>query len=63
MPEMTADDFRAFLDHMGWNRIDAAEHLGLSRNSVTKYLSEGAPLTVALACAARSFGLPPWRRS
>jgi len=57
---MTAKDFAAWLDHMKLKKRPAAEALGISRNSVDRYLENGAPRTVALACAAIAFGLPPW---
>lgn len=59
---MTAQDFENWLDHMGLKGAGAARALGLAPNSVVKYRREGAPLTVALACAALAFGLPPWSR-
>lgn len=57
---MTALQFEAWLEHMGWSGLEAARRLGLSKDTVTKYKRHGAPITVALACAALASGLPPW---
>lgn len=59
---MAAEDFGAWIDHMGWSDSEVARQLDLSRNSVAKYRKEGAPANIALACAALAFGLPGWRR-
>lgn len=58
---MTADDFEAWQDGMGLSGLEAARRLGLAKNSVVRYRAEGAPVTVALACAALAAGLGPWR--
>lgn len=68
---MTADDFKAWREHMGLSQVKAAEALGISKSSVENY-ERGArpedgrpvviPRTVALACAALAFGLPPWSK-
>lgn len=60
---MTADDFAAWLEHMGFNILQASARLGMSRNTVARYMKEGAPVSVGLACAALAFGLPAWRRT
>lgn len=57
---MTADDFLAWIDHMGWYNVRAAKELGVSRNTITRYAKEGAPVHIALACSALAFGLPRW---
>lgn len=59
---MSADDFNAWLDHMGISGLEAARRLGVSKNTVPRYKIEGAPLHIGLACAALAFGLPPWRK-
>lgn len=59
---MTAEDFTAWMEHQGLNVAQTARTLELSRNTVAKYQREGAPLSIALACAAVSFGLPPWKK-
>lgn len=46
---MTAEEFRAWVDRHGSHR-QVATALGISRNSLRKYLDEGPTLTVALAC-------------
>ncbi|RYF29915.1 MAG: hypothetical protein EOO23_06335 [Comamonadaceae bacterium] len=58
---MTAEDFCAWLEKEKLNDSAAARALDLSRNTIVKYKAEGAPLHIALACAAISFGLPPWK--
>lgn len=60
---MKAEDFTAWREKMGLNRVQSAEALGLSRNMPKRYEDGEAeiPLYIALACAALDFGLPPWR--
>jgi len=58
---MTADDFNAWIAHMGWNDSKVAAMLNLSRNTVVKYKAEGAPGYIGYACAALAFGLPAWK--
>ncbi|OQC18922.1 MAG: hypothetical protein BWX69_03140 [Planctomycetes bacterium ADurb.Bin069] len=58
---MRAADFEAWITRMGWSGLEAARRLGTSKNSVVRYRREGAPLTVALACAALAAGLGPWK--
>jgi len=60
---MTASDFSAFLTHMDWSDYTAARELGAARNSIIAWRKRGAPLYVALACAALAKGLLPWRPS
>jgi hypothetical protein len=63
-----ANDFEVWLAHMGRGRRlpdrTAAEMLGLARNTVQAYRTGRTPMprSVALACAALTFGLPPWRQ-
>lgn len=57
---MSAPNFTAWLAHMGLNDTKAAEQLGCGRNSIRIWRQRGAPRYIALACAALSFGLPPW---
>jgi transcriptional regulator with XRE-family HTH domain len=60
---MTKDDFITWRNSLGLRQKDAAERLGLAANTVRKYErgETDIPLYVALACAALSFNLPPWR--
>ncbi len=58
---MEAKDFVAWLEKEGLNTSKASRLLGLARNTIDKYKEEGAPAHIAYACAAISFGLPPWR--
>lgn len=57
---MPAADFERFLDLMNLSERAAVEVLGISRPSIARYKREGAPLVVALACAAIARGLKPW---
>lgn len=60
-PAMSAKDFAAWMEAEQLSLRGAQAKLGIgSRNSLLKYLAEGAPLTVALACAAVSAKLPLW---
>lgn len=59
---MDAKDFSAWIDHMGWNDSEVARNLELSRNTVAKYKTEGAPASIGYACAALAFGLPEWEQ-
>lgn len=58
---MTGEDFTAWMAHVGWNVSKTATAFDMSRNTVAKYLREGAPDHVAYACAAIAFGLPKWQ--
>lgn len=57
---MTADQFAQWMAHRCYNKQQAAEALGISRNSVATYLKDGTNKTVALACSADAMGLKPW---
>jgi len=57
---MTANDFSAWMKHVRLNKSQVAKTLGLSRNTVDKYLTEGTPDHIGFACAAIAFGLPKW---
>lgn len=59
---MTADDFNAWLAHMGYSGLEAARKLGCANNTVVKYRRDGAPDYIGLACAALAFGLPHWKK-
>ncbi len=63
MPDipMSGHDLTKWVEHMGCTKKGAARMLGISRTSLDRYLQEGAPVTVGLACAALAFGLPVWR--
>lgn len=60
---MTKEDFRAWREHMGLNRKQACDALGLGRNTPQRYEDGKAeiPRYVGLACAALAHGLQPWR--
>ena len=61
---MNALTFRAWLKEMDFTDAAAAKALGIgSRNTIAKYRAEGAPLHIALACAALAEGLEPWERT
>ena len=57
---MTADEFKGWMAHRGYNMLQAADALGISRNTVTRYLAQGTDKTIALACSADAMGLKPW---
>ena len=63
---MTKEEFKAWRDHMGWSRREAAEALGISQGSVELYelghrRDNGNPMPVPkaieLACAALAQGI------
>lgn len=58
---MSADDFNAWLAHMGWSMRKASIALGVSKNTIPRYCEDGAPEYIGLACSALAQGLPPWR--
>lgn len=66
---MAPTDLQSWRWRLGLTKTDAAEALGVSY-SMYRYYEAGKredgraveiPRTVALACAAIAFGLPPWR--
>lgn len=60
---MTGSDLVLWRATMKLSKLSAAKALGCSRVTLDKYESGASaiPLYVALACAAISYGLPPWR--
>ena len=60
---MTPQDFESWMSRMGFKSSTAAqEALGIgSRHTITKYRKEGAPLFIALACAALLNNIPPYQ--
>ena len=59
---MTADEFTAWRKHLGLNGREAADALGVSKNTITAY-ERGKwdiPKAVALACSAVANQLRPW---
>lgn len=58
---MTSSDFEIWIAHMGWSQRRVAKELDLSRNTVARYLIDGAPRHIGLACAALAHGLTEWR--
>lgn len=65
---MTPADFEAWLAAMkSAGRIrfamDACDLLGVHQNTVTTYRRKGAPVSIALACAALLKGLKPYQAS
>lgn len=57
---MTPDDLRVWQSQMGYTYDTAAAALGVSRATYARYLQGGAPLVVALACAALVAGIKPF---
>lgn len=62
---MPPNDFAAWVDLMkttrGWSGMECSRQLGCGENQIARWRVSGAPLYIAYACAAISFGLPPWR--
>lgn len=60
---MTATSLRAWRKRLGLSQRAAAETLGISLRQYSDYERAVAeiPQTVALACAAVAYGLPPMR--
>jgi hypothetical protein len=50
MSEWPAYQFRAWKRRMGWSNVRISEELCISRTSLVKYLKEGAPHAIKLAC-------------
>lgn len=44
---------------MGFTYDSAAQSLGVSRATYARYIKDGAPLSILLACAALKAGLKP----
>lgn len=62
---MDGNDFRAWRERMGFNRMQAAEALGLGRNQPKRYEEMGdeeLPEYIALACRALEGGGHPEQR-
>lgn len=58
--KMTAEAFDKWLQTMGISASEAARRLGVHRNTVTRFRRKGAPMVVALACAALFHRLEAW---
>ena len=62
---MNATDFAAWVAGMkatrGWSGLECARQLGCGENQIRIWKATGAPLYIALACAALSHPLAPWR--
>jgi hypothetical protein len=62
---MSPADFSAWVAHMKadrkWSARRCARELGCGVNQIGIWSERGAPPYIALACAALSYGLPPWR--
>lgn len=57
---MTGEQFTEWMEHMGFNKLQAAEALGAGRNSIPRWQEKGTDRTIALACSAIAEKLPPW---
>lgn len=58
---MTSADFITWRAHVGFNRKEAAEALGVAQNTITAYeRGQRIPRYIALACTALANRLPPW---
>lgn len=58
---MTPQSLKRWRQERKLSKAEAADRLGLSRNTYARYEQPGAaiPRIVALACAALAFSLPP----
>ena len=58
---MTPESLLAWRERLKLSRTEAARRLGLARNTYRAYEAGKRPVpeTVALACAAIAYGLPP----
>jgi hypothetical protein len=58
---MTSTDFTSVHTRLGISRAELCRRIGIAPNSGTAYAlgRKPIPLTVALACAAVLYGLPP----
>ena len=59
---MTSDDLRAWQKQMNLTYESAAAALSVSRATYARYIQNGAPLSIGLACAALAAGLPPYSK-
>jgi len=57
---MSATDFCNWLKAMKTTRVQAAKLLGVSTHMIARYMREGAPLVVGLACTALYHRLDVW---
>lgn len=57
---MTSDDLRAWQKQMNLTYDGAAAALGVSRATYARYIQNGAPYSIGLACAALVANLPPY---
>lgn len=57
---MTPQSMRSWLAEMKISAAEGARLLGIHPNTMTRYKTEGAPVHVALACAALYHKLKPW---
>lgn len=68
---MTNTEFSAWRSLMGWTMRDAAERLGINRNTVLDYEHNGAPERIRQACRALALSekkvelavVYPWERA
>lgn len=59
--DMTPNEFCEWLKAMKITGAVAARLLGVNVNTITRYKREGAPQTVALACAALYHRIGAWK--
>jgi hypothetical protein len=57
---MSAKAMRAWRIDMGLSERDASQRLGMSRGGLQIAERKGAPLYIALACAALIMDIPPY---
>jgi hypothetical protein len=58
---MSGKDFEAWMEKRGLSITGAMAALEIgSRHTIIKFKRDGAPLYIALACAAIAAGVAPW---
>lgn len=58
---MSPQAMRSWLAAMKISSAEGARLLGVHANTMTKYKTEGAPLHIALACAALYHRIEAWK--
>lgn len=59
-PKISAADFIAWQQAIGYSDAMAARQLGASSSSIVRYRAKGGSATLGLACAALAIGAGTW---